>query len=814
MREAYSSSQWFTEKLAKRDAAFEAYIALFNAGLVNENLLPLRYDEEIIEATSTVEKRPSLVQVPAQMSFWSDLIAPMWGMMPELYKSHITIYCEEVVVMQILMVLPLPFPGNKLSENLCFDLGWNLGISLRAKVGAISSEVHCPQRLSNYARTTELLLGSVHRNRFKDGKMDFVCLFGPADIEDFHQWLEINSGATPARALSYDNVNGLQIGLIRNLAASGVAYIFDGVESCQDESRISRIPRHAPTVHSDSPDMEDGRYLRAIRLTKKANFTRKFSAGADLPEAHADILPISDCEIENLPFAISRFGLLVPAIMHEIDIQAVAESLRSSLLPSLEIQDLGLIIMAISTPAAQEKDDYQRLEFIGDSLLKFFTSLTLMAQHLNWHEGILSGKKDRVVSNGNLSLSAYRVGLPKYIRSTQYATKKWRPLYVSDLLPNLEEPREMSTKTLADVVEALIGAAYLDGGEAKTLACLAVFLPEISWAPLSQHHQNLGQSYELDIKFPPHFAHVEQLISHTFYRKPLLVEALTHPSHQGPNSSASYQRLEFLGDSILDNVVVRGAYSYQPPVPTPSLHLIRTALVNAPILAFLCLTLRASHARTEIVSKPGHPVVTAQISVSQHLWKYMRHTNSAIPISQQACFARYKLLQGPILDALWQGTEYPWVLLAQLDAPKYFSDIIESLLGAIYIDTSGSLAACEAFLDRLGIMTYLRRILREDIALLHPKEKLGQLADAETVKYICQREITGERFMIEKGAGDEDVEEGVKEGPGRWTCVVKIGKREIVKVRDGINMLEVETRAAAEAVRILEMEGRRLPKRM
>lgn len=814
MREAFSSSQWFTEKLAKRDAAFEAYIALFNAGLVNENLLPFRYDEEIIEATSTIDKRPSLVQVPAQMSFWSDLVAPKWATKPEICKSNITIYCEEVVVMQVLMILPLPLPRNKFSENLCYELGWNRGISLMAKVGAISPEVHCPQRLSNYARTTELLLGSVHKNRFKDGKMDFVCLFGPADIEDFHQWLEMNRGAKPARTLSYDNLNGLQIGLIRNLAESGVSYIFDGIESCQGESSISRISRHVHTVQSDSLYTKDERYLRAIRLTRKADFTHKFSAGADMPDAHADILPASECEIENLPFALSRFGLLVPSIMHQLDVQAVAESLRSSLLLSLEIEDLRLIIMATSTPAAQEKDNYQRLEFIGDSLLKFFTSLTLMAQHLNWHEGILSGKKDHVVSNGNLSLSACRVGLPKYIRSTQFASNKWRPPYVSDLLQNSEETREMSTKTLADAVEALIGAAYLDGGEAKTLACLAVFLPEISWVPLSQHHQNLCKSYELHVKFPPNFTHVEQLINHTFHRKPLLVEALTHPSHQGPNSSASYQRLEFLGDSILDNIVVRGAYSHRPPVPTPSLHLIRTALVNASFLAFLCLALCASHARTEIVSEPGHPVVTAQMIVSQHLWEFMRHTSSAIPISQQACFARYKLLQGPIIDALWHGTEYPWVLMAQLDAPKYFSDIIESLLGAIYIDTSGSLTACEAFLNRLGIMTYLRRILCEDIALLHPKEKLGQLAGTETVEYTRQREMKGEGDIIDEGAGEENIEKELKDESGRWTCIVIIGEREIVKVRNGINVLEVETRAAAEAVRILEMEGRRLPKRM
>ena len=812
VREACSSSQRFTEKLAKRDAAFEAYVALFNAGLVNENLLPLRYDEEITEASSTIDKRPSLVQVPAQMSFWSDLVAPKWETMPELYKSHITIYCEGLVMMQILMVLPLPFSRNNLSKNTYYELGPNLGVSLTAKLNTTSSEVYCPRQLSTYARATELLLGSVYRNRLHDKKNDFVCLFGPPHIEDLQEWLETNSGATPARALSYDNANGLQTGLIRNLAQSGRAYIFNGIERCQSEFQTSR---HTPTVQSDSQHMIDERYLRAIRLTKKADVIRNFLPEPGLPDAHVDILPVSGCEIENLPFFFSRFGLLVPSIMHQLDVQAVAESLCSNLLPSLEIEDIRLIIMATCAPAAQEQVNYQRLEFIGDSLLKFFTSLTLMAQHLNWHEGVLSGKKDHVVSNGNLSRSACRVGLPKYIRNAQFASKKWRPPYVSELLHNnSEETREMSTKTLADVVEALIGAAYLDGGEAKTLACLAVFLPEIPWAPLSQHHQTLGRSYELDIKFPPNFTYVEQLINHTFNQKSLLIEALTHPSHQGPNSSASYQRLEFLGDSILDNIVVRGTYDHQPPIPTPSLHLIRTALVNASFLAFLCLSHSASHSRTEIASEPGHPIITTQTTVSRYLWEYMRHTNSAVRISQQACFARYKLLQCPIVEALRQGKEYPWVLLTQLDAPKYFSDIIESLLGAIYIDTSGSLAACEAFLDRLGIMTYLRRIICEDVALLHPKEKLGQLADTETVRYIRRREQEGEGDTAGKEAGEEDVEKELEDQPGSLTCVVAVGDREIVQVRDGINILEVETRAAAEAVRILEMEGRRLPKTM
>ena len=39
------------------------------------------------------------------------------------------------------------------------------------------------------------------------------------------------------------------------------------------------------------------------------------------------------------------------------------------------------------------------------------------------------------------------------------------------------------------------------------------------------------------------------------------------------------------------------------------------------------------------------------------------------------------------------------------------SDIVESIIGAIFIDSKGSLEACEAFLERAGVVGYLRRVL-------------------------------------------------------------------------------------------------------
>ena len=44
----------------------------------------------------------------------------------------------------------------------------------------------------------------------------------------------------------------------------------------------------------------------------------------------------------------------------------------------------------------------------------------------------------------------------------------------------------MSTKTLADVVEALVGAAFLDNGFPKALSCLKILLSKVSWLPLAE----------------------------------------------------------------------------------------------------------------------------------------------------------------------------------------------------------------------------------------------------------------------------------------------------------------------------------------
>ena len=118
VRTATSRTAWESEKNAIKDAAFEAYVALYKAGLVNDNLLPLRHDEVTDElTTSTVEKRASIVKVREQLNPWIN-IARAWEAVDnsgfELHQATIT-----MGELEIQTYLPAVIP-----EVLPFTLYW------------------------------------------------------------------------------------------------------------------------------------------------------------------------------------------------------------------------------------------------------------------------------------------------------------------------------------------------------------------------------------------------------------------------------------------------------------------------------------------------------------------------------------------------------------------------------------------------------------------------------------------------------------------------------------------------------------------
>ncbi|KAI4095920.1 MAG: hypothetical protein Q9206_000152 [Seirophora lacunosa] len=787
VREACSSA-WETEKSAKRDAAFEAYIQLYRAGLVSDNLLPVQaYDEQVAEIQTEVAKIANLVEVAGQLNPWH-LVGRDWQTrtggqdLSTLHCFDVALHCEDEAVATVQMLLPC-----SLRVLPTFLLYWDARTVFSATIRPRSA----PASQSTYpqvaAQSTALLLRSVFRNRMDIEKTDFIAFFLPAEGEDPLEWTQRFVGTIKGEEFKPTDVSNLslnKLGMARDLSQHGRAYVIRGFQ-------VGSLEAPATEYQSTEGD-ENGLYLQVSRFPKRTDFLHKVSERDEQTPAirYTTLLKAEDCEVDKLPTPYAYFAAIIPSVLHRIGVSLVGTHLCNTLLAPASVENLELVVTALSTSAAREPTNYQRQEYLGDSVLKFLTSLTLTSDHLRWPEGHLSRAKDHIVSNASLAKAALAIGLDKFILTKSFTGSKWRPLYVAEQLEEpTGQPRLLSTKTLADVVEALIGAAFLDGGFAKAIGILKVLLPKPAWSLVEERNEILRtthQASESSIICPPHFTQLEELVGYAFTLKSLALEALTDSSYIGPNVTTSYERLEFLGDACLDIIVATTSFNHEPPVTTHGLHLIRSAVVNADFLAFLSLTLCMSVPRATIATgNRENDVSVSETSVPLHLWNFMRHASPALRQAQQGVIERYDSLEASISESLQRLSYIPWALLARLQAPKFLSDIVESLLGAIYIDSHGSLAACEAFLERLGVMGYLRRLLEGGVALYHPKEELGQLADTETVRYEVFRE-----------EGEEK----------RLGCVVRVGEREVAKAVDGVSVMEVETRAAEEAVRLLKGE--------
>ncbi len=94
-------------------------------------------------------------------------------------------------------------------------------------------------------------------------------------------------------------------------------------------------------------------------------------------------------------------------------------------------------------------ESYESLEFLGDSVLDFVLSTILYEKFPELDEGGLSRIRSSLVNEKNLSQLAQELGLDRYI----FLGRGQR-----------ESTNGIHNSILADVLESIVGAIYLDGG--------------------------------------------------------------------------------------------------------------------------------------------------------------------------------------------------------------------------------------------------------------------------------------------------------------------------------------------------------------
>ena len=113
-----------------------------------------------------------------------------------------------------------------------------------------------------------------------------------------------------------------------------------------------------------------------------------------------------------------------------------------------EPRDLALFELAL-THSSIGKNSYERLEFLGDRVLGMVIAHALYERYPNEPEGNLSKRYNGLVDGVTCAQNGREIGVPQLVRLGRQAR---------------EDRASQSDNVVGDVVEALIGALYLDGG--------------------------------------------------------------------------------------------------------------------------------------------------------------------------------------------------------------------------------------------------------------------------------------------------------------------------------------------------------------
>lgn len=758
VRHAASQRKWQTERVAKKDAAFQAYSALYEAALLNDNLLPLCHDWNPDQDDDLDEGRVGLTDISPQIDIWYEMGVEKAGL--KWHETAVTVIPPDILrkdgETDVRFLLTTP---GRLHPVPPLSLNWDSERTFIVKVGR---SVPVPQPddhgLKLLRDATMLFYTSVRSERLACCSNDFLTLFAPyLKYEGLAKWLQTNIQRSKASSI----VGTSPKSLVR------VPY-----------------PNNPPYIFRAWLESEEGDVVECERLPRRRNFRSpavpKATGGPPASsglskESRLETFSADECTFDGLPLPMARIGLFMPEILQHIVEFTISDRVKSGLLKRVPFQSREHIITAICAPSARRQTDYQRFEFLGDSILKYVVSCHLFVSQPDWHEGLLTLKRSQLVSNANLAGAATRNDLSPYIITEGISYKDWTaPVFPS--AHHVQENRHVSSKTLADVVEALIGAAWADSGMSAAMKCINVFLPAIPPVPTNFATLTIPEEVPFGTA-----NEVESLIRYTFNNPILLLEALTHPSCGGHSRTDSYQRLEYLGDAVLDMLIADDMATRLDRLSQGRMTQVKAALVNARLLGFLCLDLRrlGTHGavQTDAVGRTTATTSTREV----HLATFMRTASSELAAAQHASQARYALHQDDIRRQLDGGKQYPWMELLRLRPDKFYSDIVESVLGAIFVDAGGSLLPCAAFIETLGLRAYIDRLIDEVVDVSHPRERVQRWAGARTVTYDVQR----------------------NEVDGRFQCSLLVDKVMVAEVYGCCDREEAITRVASQVEKML-----------
>ncbi|CAG0913962.1 unnamed protein product [Notodromas monacha] len=220
---------------------------------------------------------------------------------------------------------------------------------------------------------------------------------------------------------------------------------------------------------------------------------------------------------------------------------------------------------------------------------------------------------------------------------------------------------------------------------------------------------------------------VQKRLKYTFKDPMFLVQALTHPSYAVSNScTKDFDRLEFLGDAVLDYLIVLECYHKKGVRSPEMLTDLRSALTNNATLAALAVENKFDRYMLVLAEPVVNSITNFADLVRSEDWKKPEF----------------------LLKTHDDGT------VELLIAPKSLADMFEALVGAVFLDSGLDL---KKVWDVFGpIFRDVIEIYAKDVPLNAVKvvmEKLGKFLPAHTLNdgrfaVDCQFRLRGKNPVV------------------------------------------------------------------
>ncbi|OLN97312.1 Dicer-like protein 1 [Colletotrichum chlorophyti] len=427
--------------------------------------------------------------------------------------------------------------------------------------------------------------------------------------------------------------------------------------------------------------------------------------------------------ISTLPIDTVAIAFTFPAIIHRLD--SVMIALDACKLLNLNIRpDLALEAVTKDSDNSDEHDEeklnlqagmgknYERLEFLGDCFLKMATTIAIFTAHPDSSEFEYHVERMLLLCNQNLFNKAVDRNLQEYIRSRQFDRRSWYPQGLKLRRGKqgvLHDKHLLADKSIADVCEAFIGAAYLNYADTTDFdmavrAVTAVVKDKrhlmTSWGdyyaaynpPVWQFGKTSAMQRELTRQ-------IKETMGYEFKSPALLRSAFKHPSYpRAYENLPNYQRLEFLGDSLLDMVSVDFLFNRFPDADPQWLTEHKMAMVSNQFLATLCV----------------------QLGFHKHILS----GNSTV-VNQTHEFVESLKLAKDEAQATDRFSQNYWTAVKH--SPKHLADVLEAYVGAVFVDSGYNYNKVREFFNEHIRPFFTDMALYDSFASGHPVRGLADI---------------------------------------------------------------------------------------